>query len=416
VEKPDRKAVTGSLVLLMVALQSVGCGPNRQTEQAPAKSPGAGFQATDAAPDAPAAAPFYLLIERARAQFNGMYLEPALRTLGEVIRLHPNEPSAYSLRASVLETLEDAAGAAKDRQTAKEILQRVIVQQSVEIDANPGRVQAYLLRAQALLERGDWKGALRDYDRAVAVQPGSSVVYLHRADFHCLEFRERQAIEDYTRALILDAANATARNNRGLARFALKEYAEAIEDYSAAVALEPKQPRNYDNRGAAWYRWGKRKEAISDFSKAIALDPLYVTAWHNRALARLEEGDVDGAIADATSAIRLPGHSAASFNLRGYAYFKKGDNTSAIRDHTIALERDRPKKIRYGALVDRADARAAGGDIQGAVEDYTEAIKEQGRLPEAYQKRAQAYRRLGMEKEALGDERMGRDLEGSEGR
>ena len=47
------------------------------------------------------------------------------------------------------------------------------------------------------------------------------------------------AIKDYDKAIELDPNFAPAYHNRGIAKYELKQYSEAIADYDKAIELDP---------------------------------------------------------------------------------------------------------------------------------------------------------------------------------
>jgi len=79
----------------------------------------------------------------------------------------------------------------------------------------------------------------------------------------------------------------------------------AIEKFSKAIELNPGHYAAYNKRGTARFKAGEIDEAIKDFSMAIELNPDYVNAHVNRACAYDEKGDADSALKDLTRAIKI---------------------------------------------------------------------------------------------------------------
>jgi len=98
----------------------------------------------------------------------------------------------------------------------------------------------------------------------------------------------RGAIQEYDRALAINPDDANAWYNRGLAlgklgRYAeLGQYAEAVVSFDKAIAINPDFAEAWYNRGLALGELGRHAEAIASFDKAIAINPDYTGARKNR--------------------------------------------------------------------------------------------------------------------------------------
>jgi lipoprotein NlpI len=81
------------------------------------------------------------------------------------------------------------------------------------------------------------------------------------------------AIQDYNRAIRLDAESAAAFGGRGAAYFAKGEYEQAIQDFNEAIRLNPKGARALWNRGLANLYAGHSSDAQQDLSQNLQVDP-----------------------------------------------------------------------------------------------------------------------------------------------
>ena len=106
-------------------------------------------------------------------------------------------------------------------------------------------------------------------------------------------------------------------------------------------------------------------------------------AYAMRALAYSLQGRFKSAIADYDKAIEIAPDFAVALNNRAWAYFKSGVLDNAGRDVARALELS-PESPH--ALDTRAHVRQWQGDLQGALEDYHEAMRFGGvRMVKLYQ-------------------------------
>jgi len=113
------------------------------------------------------------------------------------------------------------------------------------------------------------------------------------------------AIRDYDRAIELNPDYETAFNNRGIAKEKMGEYAGAIEDYDRAIELEPNYTAAFHNRGGANNQVGDYAGAIRDYDRVIELRPHFEVAFNNRGVAKEKMGEYARAIEDYRKAIDL---------------------------------------------------------------------------------------------------------------
>ncbi len=149
---------------------------------------------------------------------------------------------------------------------------------------------------------------------------------------------------------------------------------EAERAYRDVLPHDPKNPENHDGLGVALLMQGRYKEAFSSFGRAVDLDsekPLYRIHRGMAALelGRLAEAEADFAVAESSpvAADRLD----AAIN-RGRLKQRQKDFRAAEDAFSIALSRD-PKSS--AAFIGRGIARESGGSLEGAAEDYLEAVR-----------------------------------------
>jgi tetratricopeptide (TPR) repeat protein len=174
----------------------------------------------------------------------------------------------------------------------------------------------------------------------------------------------------------------------------------AKHDYSAAVTalteasnLEPLNPRTYYLLGKAQKNLGADDKALADLSEAIRLDPKDSEALELRGIIYDDKDQPDMAIADYSAAIRsMP--LAITYVFRGIARRKRGDFDGAINDFTEAIRID-PDDVAVDAYCSRAHLYRIVGDFNKAISDYTQALRLRPDSAEAYAGREAAYRKTG---------------------
>ena len=83
-----------------------------------------------------------------------------------------------------------------------------------------------LTSTEALLKRskGIYRGAIKDYDKAIELDPNDAKAYNFRGYAKWLLGNNDGAMKDFDQAIGLDPYYANAYNFRGVAKFSLKGY------------------------------------------------------------------------------------------------------------------------------------------------------------------------------------------------
>lgn len=148
-----------------------------------------------------------------------------------------------------------------------------------------------------------------------------------------------QMLADYPNAFIL-------HNLRGLALAELKIWDKAKDSYKRALALNPNQPELHNNLGIVLHKIGDLPGAVAAQRKALALHPNYPEAHNNLGMVLAEQGDLEEAIGLFEKALSLqPGFTEALDNLsralksQGDNLIHHGDIKGALERYTVALKK-----------------------------------------------------------------------------
>jgi tetratricopeptide (TPR) repeat protein len=237
------------------------------------------------------------------------------------------------------------------------------------IALSPRFAKVYSFRGASYDALGDQQKALKDFNEAIALDPKDVIGYFSRGTINNKLGNKQQALKDLTQAITLDP-KFPAYYNRGVVNGKLGNKQEAINDYTQAIALDPRDIDAYFNRGLAYYELGNQQQALKDYSQAIAIDPKNVKAYTNRGLVLSSMGDEEGAIKDYTQAIAIdPKHISAYLN-RGNAHNSLKNRQEAIKDYTQVIDFDPTEAFAY---LGRGVNLANWGDKQAAIEDLQRA-------------------------------------------
>lgn len=209
------------------------------------------------------------------------------------------------------------------------------------------RPKAIFRKASALAHESNYKDALAELDRLLALYPQHVDGYLERAWVRRQLEDYEGAVADATAAIDLDGKNARAYYQRGWARGALGEHDAAIADLTRAIELDRNRAAPYVERGWARGQKGDYEGEIADTTSAIGLDPQNSAAYLNRGFARAATNDPQGALEDFNRVVELEPKNATAYLQRGRARYRLGDFRGAVEDWEAAskLQTDLPQDV-----------------------------------------------------------------------
>lgn len=130
-------------------------------------------------------------------------------------------------------------------------------------------------RGKALLAKGSFILAGKDFQRLIALDPGDADAFLRLSDVKIGLHDYVGAITDADQAIKLSPLSGAteAYNNRGDAHFNLGALAEALADYDAALKLYPGNWQSLYARGVVKLRMGDTAGGRTDIDAAVKLHP-----------------------------------------------------------------------------------------------------------------------------------------------
>ena len=147
------------------------------------------------------------------------------------------------------------------------------------------------LRAGMANERtGNYAGAVRAYERGLAVEP-DNVELLNSLGFSLFQSgKSKEAVAVLEKALAIDPKHWKSHNNMALASIDLGELEVAEAHYRESLAIKS-QPAIYNDLGFVLERQGLSEEAAEAYREAVKLDPKSATARYNLGLSLARSGN-----------------------------------------------------------------------------------------------------------------------------
>ncbi len=198
------------------------------------------------------------------------------------------------------------------------------------------------LRAGMANERtGNYPGAVRAYERGLAVSP-DNVELLNAMGFALFQQgNSKEAVIALGKALAIDPKHWKAHNNLALASIDLGEFEVAEAHYRESLAIESQQPAIYNDLGFVLEREGLNEEAIEAYRKSVELDPKSVTARYNLGSSLARSGNFADAERQLRAAIAADPKNAAAHQALSQVLERLGRTDEARKEMEVAKGLDR---------------------------------------------------------------------------
>ena len=265
---------------------------------------------------------------------------------------------------------------------------------------NPVFTNGYHYRGITQSRFGNYDAALTDFQTAIDLRPGYDGLYFSRGVTYFLSQQFDKAVSDFDRYIRKEPKDPTAYLNRGASWLFLGDTLKAVTDYNKAIRLDRFDPEGYVRRGRLYATQGKYDLAIADMDRAIELDTANTFAYFNRAIMHYEQEQYRDAMADLNRVLEdEPGNALTLYN-RGLISAQLGAYEDALDDMDRVLNINPQNVLAY---FNRASIFIELGQYKNALEDYDRAIELYPDFAKAYMNRSYVKNMLGQHKAAKKD-------------
>lgn len=283
---------------------------------------------------------------------------------------------------------------------------------SLALIGDPENVEVYARRAEAYFRLEEYQKSYDDATRALALVPDDPTALFRRGTLLAMHGHLEESLADLDGLLRLDRDHVDARLRRFAVLTGLGRTHAADEDLRNALILIPDEtPRQLD-AAVLCLRSDRPDAARTLLSAVLTREPEHVGALKLRGLAWRSLGVPDMAVSDLSFAVDATEEPDAELLVeRAAALVEMGKRTltkraykQALDDLTRALDDFPQQSVRPAVVrVRRAEAWTLFADrcwfdksgYQKAIDDYTEAIRLEPDLIDAYRNRAALYWKLG---------------------
>lgn len=316
-----------------------------------------------------------------KMQINDLY--GAYDDFSESLRLYPDFVKAYLARAAVSAELKDYDAADKDRYYASEVMERYRKMKAGDrnalVDTTANFQKLIDINAKNDEVRDVINGRVQDKNVIVELQDVFWVQYLSLDSLRSGKVQYyNKHIMSYNQAHNYDPA-ITLANKEVL--YPEDFVAPYMEKLSQKIA-ENGDIDSYLLRGSFYLQQGEYPKAIADFSAILEKDPQNLLALFNRAAAQMHMYDYIESIDDKTT--RVVGEIKQES--------RKIDYSQVLKDYQQCLAID-PDFV--FARYNMANVYAKSEEIDKAIAAYTEVIRQDKDIAEAYYNRGILYIYIG---------------------
>ncbi len=218
------------------------------------------------------------------------------------------------------------------------------------LGVNPGSAVAHFNRGTTLQGLGLRDGALESYDRAIGTRPDYAEAHFNRGVVLADLVQWEAALSSFERAIQCHPAYAAAHVGRGDVLRKLGRLDAALASCNHAIALNPRLAEAYVHRGLVLRELNQREAAVASCDQAIALQPDYAQAWCDRGNLLYELHQLPEAVASFDAAVAINPEFIGAHSSRSMALLLAGDLQAGWTAYDWRL-----KCIRDGAVEDRAN-------------------------------------------------------------
>jgi Tfp pilus assembly protein PilF len=163
---------------------------------------------------------------------------------------------------------------------------------AIRCSAQEDTLRAYLQAGISKHDAGDYDGAIRQYDRIIAINPRYYLAYSEKTFSLFMAAKYQDCIE--------------------LCKQVLKEFPDSDQNFNI-----------YINYGSALDGQGQSKEAIKVYDEGIRKFPHQHLLFFNRGITEINQNDYDAATRDMEESLRLNPGRAGAHQALAYAVFQK---------------------------------------------------------------------------------------------
>lgn len=195
----------------------------------------------------------------------------------------------------------------------------------------PAALDSLVRAGNSKLEKQDYEGAMRDFDRVLTTNPSHIQARGGEISVSISSGRLREAQRLLDQSLREFPSEAEFVFWRGMLQHARRQYQKAIVDFDQALGLNPEGnlSRIYLGKATSLNSLGKTQEAIEQLHLAIQSNSQNINAYNARGLILYRNENYQDALKDFTRITEINPQNDVAFYNKAMSYFRMKDNQNA---------------------------------------------------------------------------------------
>lgn len=195
--------------------------------------------------------------------------EAAQMAFSKAIELAPLDARWYAHRIAALRELERFSEAAQVQRRIEWVHQ--LTDSTQHLNRDVGDVVRWIARGELLAEGGMYEEAIRDFGRALQLEPGNVGALNARAQVYQETDQLQLALDDCDESIVIESTQE-ALSIRGDVWLAMGNLDNAIADFEGAVRFDSSVASAYRDRAARHRKAGKQQLADEDLEAAKRIE------------------------------------------------------------------------------------------------------------------------------------------------
>ncbi|MDF1665875.1 MAG: protein kinase [Planctomycetota bacterium] len=185
------------------------------------------------------------------------------------------------------------------------------LQRLIELAKDEKQSNEYTLFAQAIEQHQlkNFGEAIHLYNQAEKHNQHMAPLYIYRAHAYLLTGERKKGLADANKAIRIEPHSSLNHCFRATINIKSKNFKNALLDSKTALALAPKNPKLHFKQGRIHEALGMNKEALHDYRNAIKLKKNFFKARYSRAKLFEHIGQAENAIREYQLMLNIKGHS-----------------------------------------------------------------------------------------------------------
>lgn len=272
-----------------------------------------------------------------------------------------------------------------------------------QIKLNPRNAAAHANLGTVLQKKGDFEGALEQYNAAELIEPNNILVRLNLGTLYQAKGDLNTATKAYDTILAVDPKNVLAHYYKATALKQMKNYDAARQELNTILQIEPNNAMAKKELAALAKEQAGGSDQLADVLKDIAdKNPDDANAQYEAGFEAHSKGDINSAIRYYRKAISLNPNMADAYSNIGAALMANKQYDEALSmlnkaselkpgDENIKKLISEIKTIETSSKYDKALELHQQGNISEAIKLYQEALQTEPDNAEIYTNLGAAY-------------------------